>query len=42
MEEVANILEKDVTTISRNKNRLINDLKIYFMPNDVLSDILGF
>ena len=42
IEEVANALEKDVATISRNKNRLINDLKIYFMPNDVLSDILGF
>lgn len=42
IEEVANTLEKDVATISRNKNRLINDLKIYFMPNDVLSDILGF
>lgn len=42
VEEIAEILEKDVSTVSRNKNRLINEIKIYLLPNDVISDILGY
>lgn len=41
-EEIAEIMEKDISTITRNKNRLINALKMYLMPNDILSDILGY
>lgn len=42
IEEIAEIMKKDISTITRNKNRLINALKTYLMPNEILSDILGF
>lgn len=42
MEDIASYFEKDVSTINRNKNRLINELKVYLMPNDILTEILGY
>ncbi len=30
------------STISRNKNRLINEIKVLLLPNDFLSEILGY
>lgn len=42
IEEIAEIMEKDISTITRNKNRLINTLKMYLLPNEILTDILGF
>lgn len=38
-EDIAEILEKDVRTIRRNKNRLINRLKIYLFGADVLTKL---
>ena len=42
IDEIAEYYEKDVSTINRNKKRLINDLKVYLMPNDIITDILGY
>lgn len=41
-EEIAEILKKDISTINRNKNRLINEIKVYLMPNDIITDLLGY
>lgn len=38
-EEIAEKLDKDVSTISRNKNRLINKLKTFLFAEEVLQDI---
>lgn len=40
-EEIAEILECDVSTVSRNRNRLINTIKIRFFPNTYI-DELGY
>lgn len=40
-EEIAEILNVDVSTISRNKNRLINMLKITLFSDDAAREILG-
>ena len=41
-EEIAEKLQKDVSTINRNKNRLVNEIKVYLMPNDIITDLLGY
>lgn len=41
-EEIAEYYKKDVATVSRNKNRLINEIKVYLMPNDIITDLLGY
>lgn len=38
-EEIAEICGKDVSTITRNKNRLINKLKITLFSDDVIHEI---
>lgn len=38
-EEIAEYFEKDVTTISRNKNRLIKSLSITLFSDDVLQEL---
>lgn len=40
-EEIAEILNVDVSTISRNKNRLINMLKITLFSDDAAREMLG-
>lgn len=40
-ESIAEELEVDVSTITRNKNRLINVLKIYMFSNDAMKEIFG-
>lgn len=40
-EELAEDLECDVSTISRNRTRIINELKVLFFPNDSI-DELGY
>lgn len=42
IEEIAEILKKDSSTISRNKNRLINELKPLLLPNEVISNIFNY
>lgn len=41
-EEIAERLQKDVSTINRNKNRLVNEIKVYLMPNYIITDLLGY
>ena len=41
-EEIAEYFQKDVSTINRNKNRLVNEIKVYLMPNDLITDLLGY
>ena len=38
-EEIAEYFDVDVATISRNKNRLINTLKIYLFSDEVICEI---
>lgn len=40
-EEIAELLEVDISTVSRNKNRLINVLKVYLFSDDVVAEILS-
>lgn len=40
-EEIAAYFNVDVATISRNKNRLINTLKIYLFSDEVICEIFG-
>lgn len=40
-EEIAELLEVDISTVSRNKNRLINVLKVYLFSDDVVTEILS-
>ena len=42
IEEIAEILKKDSSTISRNKNRLIDELKPLLLPNEVISNIFNY
>lgn len=39
LEEMAEFLECDISTITRNKNRLINELKVLLFPNDYLNEL---
>lgn len=38
-EELAEYFDVDVATVSRNKSRLINKLKIYIFPDEAIADI---
>lgn len=38
-EEIAEHFEVDVSTIARNKNRIINSLKIYLFPDDSILEL---
>ena len=40
-EEIAEYFDVDVATISRNKNRLINTLKIYLFSDEVIKEIFS-
>lgn len=40
-EEIAEVMECDISTISRNKNRLINKIKVRLFPNTFI-DELGY
>lgn len=42
IEQIAEIMNKDTSTISRNKNRLINELRPLLLPNDVISNIFNY
>ena len=37
--EIADYFEKDPTTIWRNNQRLINEIKVYLFPNDVIDEL---
>ncbi len=41
LEEIASKLEKDISTIGRNKARLINNLKIKLFSDDVIKELIG-
>lgn len=41
-EEIAYEFEVDVSTITRNKNRLINTLKIYLFPDDSIIELFDW
>lgn len=38
-EEIAEIMECDVSTVSRNKNRLINMMKVRLFPNTFINEL---
>lgn len=38
-QDIADYFEKDTTTIWRNNKRLINEIKVYLFPNDVIAEI---
>ena len=38
-QEIADYFEKDPTTIWRNTQRIINEIKVYFFPNDVVEEL---
>ena len=38
-QDIADYLEKDTTTIWRNNKRLINEIKVYLFPNDVIKEL---
>lgn len=40
-EEIAYVFDKDVSTITRNKNKLINKLKIILFSDDVVHEIFS-
>lgn len=42
IEQIAEVMNKDTSTISRNKNRLINELRPLLLPNDVISNIFNY
>lgn len=41
LEEIAEELEKDTSTISRNRTRLINDLKVKLFSDDVIKELIA-
>lgn len=41
-EQIAEYFQRDISTINRNKNRLINNIKTYLLPNDLITDLLGY
>ena len=42
IEYIAEEMNKDTSTISRNKNRLINEIKAFLLPNELLSSIFNY
>ena len=40
-EEIAEVFQKDVSTITKNKNRLIRKLKVTLFSDDVIKEIFG-
>lgn len=38
-QDIADYFEKDTTTVWRNNKRLINEIKVYLFPNEVISEI---
>lgn len=42
IEQIAEAMNRDISTISRNKNRLINELRPLLLPNDVISNIFNY
>lgn len=42
IEYIAEEMQKDTSTISRNKNRLINEIKALLLPNELLSNIFNY
>lgn len=38
-QEIAETLDKDTSTIWRNNKRLINEIKVYLFPNDVVKEL---
>lgn len=42
IDEIAEIMRKDTSTISRNKNRLINEIKVKLLPNEIISEIINY
>lgn len=38
-QDIADYFEKDTTTIWRNNKRLINEIKVYLFPNDVIKEL---
>ncbi len=38
-QEIADYFEKDPTTIWRNTQRLVNEIKVYLFPNDVIEEL---
>ena len=40
-EEIAEYFDVETSTISRNKNRLINVLKIYLFSDDVVNELFS-
>ena len=38
-QDIAAYFEKDTTTIWRNNKRLINEIKVYLFPNDVIKEL---
>lgn len=42
IEYIAEEMKKDTSTISRNKNRLINEIKVLLLPNEIISSIFNY
>ena len=42
IDEIAEIMKKDTSTISRNKNRLINEIKVKLLPNEIITEIINY
>ena len=42
IEYIAEEMQKDTSTISRNKSRLINEIKALLLPNELLSNIFNY
>lgn len=40
-QDIADYYEKDITTIWRNNRRLINEIKVYLFPNEVIEEIIS-
>lgn len=38
-QDIADYFDKDTTTIWRNNKRLINEIKVYLFPNDVVKEL---
>ena len=38
-QDIADYFEKDTTTIWRNNKRLINEIKVYLYPEDVIKEL---
>lgn len=41
-QEIAETLDKDTSTIWRNNKRLINEIKVYLFPNDVVKELTSW